>query len=587
MKKLIFLFLTVSVLLISSISVFADTNVDGGGGSMGQGSGGNIWSPGDDGVRVTVIRTSDNRPVSKSLNFTNLQSQVVDFHGGLTSKIGYNSGKKFKLQIGSNFSARNITLAPLPQVIGLGGSNIPAIKSYFSDESIVKYICNEIGFNYDNLLGGKYKLLIEPMAYFKYMGDMYALTAQEASYLNQLEKGLLRKAMGNLTSKNLPLSMFLEVSDLGIPKWEGTRTGFVSDYEIQTYLGCAIVDFGEAEPPKPPRPTDGFIYRTNTKVFTSVKIKNTTGSNISPKENAKVTIDIGGMVHQEKSYVIPKDKETLVWVEWTTPSEEMVLPITITVTHGTAEYTTSKAYIEKLKETPPPDPKGTDVRPGYNIPNKPTSVSVTSLTWGDWTAERKEEIIQVEVADCAVYCDKFCKLQNGCEKDCKLKHYREEKVEWYEYTYNEYSASLNVKTDLTPAKTCNTAYKSNGDWIMKSGYGVEFDVYSNVYGNGEKTKVQNVISFFPEFGYKTYNRFLEEYKPQHYRFKDNNWSFAGGNIHYTPVWYPRQRNNYEPIVVVFDVWTPAGQLYSWKSGNVLIEDSCFDDWNVAPVPKNE
>ena len=37
------------------VKAVGDGNVDGGGGSMGQGSSQNVWSPGNDGVRVTVV----------------------------------------------------------------------------------------------------------------------------------------------------------------------------------------------------------------------------------------------------------------------------------------------------------------------------------------------------------------------------------------------------------------------------------------------------------------------------------------------------------------------------------------------------
>ena len=45
-------------LFLFPITVFADTggsgNIDGGGGDMGQGTSKNSWSPGMDGVRITV-----------------------------------------------------------------------------------------------------------------------------------------------------------------------------------------------------------------------------------------------------------------------------------------------------------------------------------------------------------------------------------------------------------------------------------------------------------------------------------------------------------------------------------------------------
>jgi hypothetical protein len=46
-------------------------NIDHGGGG-GMGDAGESWWNGDDGVRVTVVRVSDNKPVSRPVDFTKL-----------------------------------------------------------------------------------------------------------------------------------------------------------------------------------------------------------------------------------------------------------------------------------------------------------------------------------------------------------------------------------------------------------------------------------------------------------------------------------------------------------------------------------
>ncbi len=71
-KKCVF---TVSVLTVFdlSIQVYAvgDRNLDGGGGSMGQGPSRIPWSPGNKGVRVTVIRAESHDPVTRPIDLTN------------------------------------------------------------------------------------------------------------------------------------------------------------------------------------------------------------------------------------------------------------------------------------------------------------------------------------------------------------------------------------------------------------------------------------------------------------------------------------------------------------------------------------
>ncbi|MEG0091486.1 MAG: hypothetical protein RSA20_06670, partial [Oscillospiraceae bacterium] len=562
MLKLIKIFLFTAIFVaLMPLLVFADTNVDGGGGDMGEGTGKNIWHVGDDGVRITVVRDSDNVPVSQSINFSNIGDVTVDFHGGLIDKVSYNGGRGFILRVGNNFKKSNIDV-PLPQIIsGSGGANIPAIKSYFSDETIIKYICSKLNFNYDKLTGGDYKLLIEPMAYFTYNGRKYAFTAQEASYFNQKQSGKLRAAMGNLTSKNLPLSMFLEVSDLGIPAWGGTKIGFVSDSDIQSFLGCAVVKFAEKEPDPPPVPAGSFVYRTNTTVYTSVRLHNTSEEDISPDDKAEVTITIGGVSHTQ-SFIIPPIESTLVWVKWDTPSTPQELPITVWATNGAQpEYTTSTAVIQELTEKTPPDPKATDLKPGFTLPKLPKQESVKKLSWGKWIPRWAEKFEEVEIADCAVFCDDACKEKNGCAIDCALKHYESvDKGNW-EYEYDQQTAQLVTKVDITPAVTVPTAYKNGLEWVIKSGYGINLQPEAVTSSGGMATPAQNAVALFPEFNYKTYNRVFENgYRRNIFQFKKNNWSYSGGNMHFTPIWFPRQMNRYEPLVCIFDVWTPAGQL---------------------------
>jgi hypothetical protein len=51
----------------------------------------------------------------------------------------------------------------MPKIISTNGSNnIEAIKHYFCSEYVVKHIAEITGMNYDVLIGGEYKILLEP-----------------------------------------------------------------------------------------------------------------------------------------------------------------------------------------------------------------------------------------------------------------------------------------------------------------------------------------------------------------------------------------------------------------------------------------
>ena len=78
----------VLILLISSNAyAIGDGNIDSGGGGMSQGtSQNNKWSVGDEGVRVSVIRISDQTIVATPIDYTN-KIPKVQMHFGRVSKI--------------------------------------------------------------------------------------------------------------------------------------------------------------------------------------------------------------------------------------------------------------------------------------------------------------------------------------------------------------------------------------------------------------------------------------------------------------------------------------------------------------------
>ena len=63
--------LFLSVLPCQPVYAVGEGNVDNGGGGMGQGTNSNKWTPGNDGVRVTVVRLSDHAVVTAPIDLTN------------------------------------------------------------------------------------------------------------------------------------------------------------------------------------------------------------------------------------------------------------------------------------------------------------------------------------------------------------------------------------------------------------------------------------------------------------------------------------------------------------------------------------
>lgn len=155
MKKILSALLCLAMLFSLSVPALAagDPNIDGGGGGMGQGTSQNSWTPGRDGVRVTIIRDSDNTPVSTPIDFSNQGNGDIVMHFGSVSKISYQSAGL----IPHNGNYHSIKPAnTMPRIIssGSGNANIEAIRSYFCREGAMRDIAAATGFNYDDLISG-------------------------------------------------------------------------------------------------------------------------------------------------------------------------------------------------------------------------------------------------------------------------------------------------------------------------------------------------------------------------------------------------------------------------------------------------
>ena len=278
--------------LLSGIPVYAvgEGNMDGGGGGMGQGTSQNNWTPGYDGVRVSVVRASDHSVVTAPIDLTNQTIPGSVCHFGKVSKLQYSGGAGLSpMQGGYAYTKPS---QALPRIVSSSGSsNIAAIKSYFTDEQVVRSIAGLTGMDFDVLTGGEYRLLIEPIAYYTFQGAFIATTATEAALYDELLSGGLRRKMVSLSHKNLPLALFLETADLGFPAWGGSRNTAASNADIKSSLGLGVVRFNDM-PPQIPEVTDcDYEYRTDTEVITAVWIS---GGQSDPDHPVSVTFHIAG-----------------------------------------------------------------------------------------------------------------------------------------------------------------------------------------------------------------------------------------------------------------------------------------------------
>ena len=561
MRKLWSVLLTLAVVFCMSTPLTAyatgEGNIDGGGGNMGDATSHGSWNPGNEGVRVTIVRSSDHAVVSTPFDLTNKAPSSSIYHFGKVSKIQYNNGTGLS-PVQGGYIYKTPSQA-IPRIISTNGkNNIEAIKSYFTDEQVIRVIAEQAGMDYDTLIGGEYKILLEPIAYYKFEGVMIATTATEAALYDEVVGGQLRYWMGSLTAKNLPLSMFLETPDLGYPAWSGPTNKNVSNSDIKSSLGLGIVRF-EEQPEEPVISTYDYAYRTNTEVITAVEVS---GGQSDPDNPVTVRFHIDGTTYTVSNVYYPSGDSQLAWVRWTTPDEPQDMTIDVDVSGPGSAQATIHCKIVDLDENPPPNPVADDRNDSFTpspVPDRPEKTSAQWTIWDPWWQEYW--VWHSTGEDSGYWCD------HG----------------WWEFDLDRYNASLSATTKITPDEKNPTASGST----MKSGYGINQVVTARVSSSQRSatTPLQNAVSYFPEFNYESFWRLLDRISisssSSRLEFQKNEYSTYNRRTHFTPIWYPD--SSYMVNTWVIDCWTPAGMLSVNPTASLSIRGNLWDDWHIAPL----
>lgn len=559
MKRLWSILIIFSMLLcvFSPMTAYAvgDGNIDGGGGSLGDATSHGSWNPGNEGVRVTVVRSSDHAVVTTPIDLTNKAPAASIYHFGKVSKLQYNGGTGLS-PIQGGYACIKPTQA-IPRIISTNGTNnINAIKSYFTDEQVIRAIANYSGMDFDTLVSGEYKLLLEPIAYYKFEGVMIATTATEAALYDEMVGGQLRAWMGSLTAKNLPLAMFLETADLGYPAWSGTRNGKVSNADIKSSLGLGIVRF-EEQPEPPVVTTYDYIYRTNTEVVTAAMVS---GGQSDPDRPARVRFNIDGRTYNVGNVYYPSGDSQLAWVRWTTPDTPQDMTITVSVSGPGSAQGTIHCQIVDLDKNPPPNPVADDRNDSFSRASVPSREQKTSTYWTVWRPWWYEYWVWHGDDEDGYWCD------HG----------------WWEFDLDRYSASLSSTMKITLDEKNPTA----SGRTMKSGYGINQVVTANVSStqSSATTPAQNAVSYFDEFGFETFWRLLDRVGSGYsarFEFKKNKYSTYHRRTHFTPIWMPD--GSYTVNTWLIDCWTPSGMLSMNLTDSLAIRGNLWDDWHIAPL----
>lgn len=534
-----------------------DPNIDNGGGGLKDGSSENFWNPGNDGVRVTIVDAETGAVKSASIDYTNTNASDIALHFGKVSKAEYVGGTALSATT-SSYTFINPT-EPLPTIISDGsGASIEEIRSYFTDEQVVKRIAEHTRIEFDDLTNGDYKLMVEPIMYITFNGIRTAMTATEAALYNMQTGGEMINKMGPLSHKNLPLAMFLEKDDLGYTAWTGSKNSYMTDSDIIQYLGVGIVSFKEPEEEVEVAASD-YEYRVDTDVYTSITV---TGGEHTPDNPVTVRFYIKNKVYTVGNIVYPKGASQLVWCKWHTPNTEQTVNIKVTVTGGaSASKTNITANIVDLNKNPPPDPTADDRNDSFRAVSVPNREQRTSAAWSVWSAYWQPKWV-------------WQSRWRWTGKRWVDRGSWVDKGEW-KFRSNSYSVSMSANMQIT----CDEKNPTNVGRTMKSGYGINETVTASISGNGQNTELQNAVAYFPEFYYKTYWRLLE-YTNGALEFRKNKYSTYNNRTHFTPLWYPD--GNYKVYTWAIDCWTPAGMLSANLTDSLTIKGNVFDDWHIAP-----
>ena len=321
-----------SILLLfafSSTTAFAGLNLGNDDGTNFKGgTSNNYWGVYTDGglplndtegLRVTVYNAQTNAKVFNTIDITGnanisaasdmqyfsdgseliAKTTWLSYVGSTYNSISESDMARFnntvlsKSQIGGYKSQYISELASVDIISVNNTSHLAEIKAILGDKNFLTDLCDLMGggLTYKDISEGKYKIAFEPVAYFRYNGQNWAMSATECGLLNKYMKNYftaawnttnnLRALLGPLTHSNLPRSAFLENKDLGISVYSPSTSDYYngnSNYNSDTCIircmGIGVLT-GNSDDDEVEEGTAAAEYHTDTDVYTSFYAVNT------------------------------------------------------------------------------------------------------------------------------------------------------------------------------------------------------------------------------------------------------------------------------------------------------------------------
>lgn len=303
--------------------------------------------------------------------------------------------------------------------------------------------------------------------------------------------------------------------------------------------------------------TPNALYRESTDVIISYYLYNRSAEAVLPSSPATVRLRIydkdGALLNTfTKAVICPANDYNLVYFKWKVPTGLNGGDVTVKadiLKNGTDCY----GEISGVRGTTPysmyttPDTQYEKNAPsGFSVPSKPSG-STGAASW--WIYE----------------------YENGG------------------FVKKTYKVTLSKSTPnkIEPA-TGETAYKTDGVWTMKSGYGISLQsriLINPVYGtntasSSSYTLPQYAYALFPEYNYVFADgkaTTLTKVAGEAYSYFEFPTLSTYGKVHFTPLWYPD--GDYTVKIVQSDCWTPAGMIsLGIVPGSITISGNAYDDW---------
>lgn len=141
-------------------------NMEAGGGQTETVTGDSFWN-GQWGIRFCVVDVVSQSVVSATYDASNYNDLTNYIFFGKTNKFDYRGGASLSFQQ-SDYSWETPAVT-IPTIVRTSGApDIKAIKDYFTDETVIRWIGDVTGMAYDTLISGDYKLFIEPILYYTF-----------------------------------------------------------------------------------------------------------------------------------------------------------------------------------------------------------------------------------------------------------------------------------------------------------------------------------------------------------------------------------------------------------------------------------